>query len=321
MSVPTPDHGARRWAALVSLGVGFGMLAGKWTAFGLTGSRAILSDAMESIVHVVATGFAYLSITLSDRPPDPKYPYGYGKIGYFSAGFEGALIGLAACVILVEGVRGMMRGPDLQRLDVGLLITLCASIINLALGRWLIRQGRGTGSLILEADGEHVLTDSYTSFGVVLGVGLVIVTHQAWLDGAVAIAVALNVLRTGYHLVRAGVTGLMDRADPALLARIVGALQRGRREGWNDVHELRAWQAGDRAFIDFHLVVPESWTVGQLHEAINACRAILRAELGESAEVNIHFDPDLPEHSDGRVTGPWTVEDATRIRRRAAVMR
>jgi cation diffusion facilitator family transporter len=309
----SPHFASRRSAALVSLGVGLLMLAGKWAAYVLTGSHAILSDALESIVHVAATGFAYASILLSARPPDPKYPYGYGKVTYFSAGFEGGMITLAALAILYEAGQGFFRGEELQQLDKGLALILLASVVNLALGLMLIRQGRRTESLILVADGQHVLTDSYTSFGVVLGVALVYATGWTWLDPTVAVLVGLNILRTGYDLVRAGVTGLMDRSDPALLGKIVEALQASRQPGWIDVHHLRAWQAGDRTFVDFHLVVPEDWTVGQLHEANDRCLDILRRTLGEATEMNIHFDPDLPEVRGFDARRPWAVTSAVRI--------
>jgi cation diffusion facilitator family transporter len=304
---------SRRAAALLSLGVGLAMLVGKWCAYALTGSDAILSDALESVVHVMATGFAFVSIVLSARPPDRKYPYGYGKIEFFSAGFEGALIFLAALAILYQAGVGLLIGRELRRLDLGVLIILLASVANLALGLFLVRRGKSTGSLVLEADGQHVLTDSWTSFGVVAGVALVLATGWTWLDGAVAIAVGLNILWTGFRLVRAGVSGLMDRADPAALGRIVAALQEGRRPGWIDLHQLRQWTAGDRTFVDFHLVVPEPWTVGQLHDAHDACRDLLRAALGPATEVIIHFDPDQPDRSWDAAERPWTVPGAVRI--------
>jgi cation diffusion facilitator family transporter len=308
---PSPHYAARRRAALVSLVVGVGMLGGKWAAYLLTGSHAILSDALESVVHVVATAFALASIVLSGRPPSAKYPYGYGKIAYFSAGFEGGLIALAAVAILYEAIRGLIWGQELRRLDLGLVLIFLASAINLALGLMLVRQGRRTHSLILVADGQHVLTDAYTSFGVVAGVALVRMTGWNWLDGAVAIAVAVNILWTGYHLVREGVTGLMDRADFALLSRIVAALQAGRRPGWIDLHQLRAWQAGDRTFVDFHLVVPPHLTVVELHQINDDCHLLLRDLPGEATEVIIHFDPDRPDAPFDPHT-PWTVESAVR---------
>lgn len=303
------DRRKRRWAARLSLVVGLGMLGGKWTAYLITGSEAILSDALESVVHVAATAFALMSLVLGSRPPDAKYPYGYGKIGYFSAGFEGGAIVLAALAILYEAVKGLIEGESLNRLGVGIVLIFAASLVNLALGLWLIKRGRQTRSLVLVADGKHVLADSYTSFGVVAGVALVWLTKWNRLDGIVAILVAINILKTGYELTRDAYTGLMDRADPELLERIVSALQARRREDWIDIHHLRAWRAGDRVFVDFHMVVPEHWTVGRLHEAHDAVRDLIQEAIDNDADVNIHFDPD-PADSPYESRFPWTVEHA-----------
>jgi cation diffusion facilitator family transporter len=303
----------RRVAALVSLLVGIALLGVKWAAYWLTGSYAIFSDALESIVNVVASGFALMSILLNERPPDPKYPYGYGKITYFSAGFEGALIALAACAIVYQSIQALVYGSNLRKLDVGLILVVVASLVNLGLGVGLIRQGKRTRSLVLEADGRHVLTDVYTSIGVVLGLALVLITGWQWLDGAVAILLALNILWTGYGLVRAGVIGLMDRADPEVLARIVAALQVARQPGWIDLHQLRAWQSGDRIYVDFHLVVPDDWTVAQVHDTHLVCREILRRTLGEETEVIIHFDPQRARIDLRETPRPWTLSDAVHV--------
>lgn len=300
-----PDEARRRLAAILSLVVGFGMLGGKWAAYLLTGSHAILSDALESVVHVAATAFALVSLIVSARPPDPKYPYGYGKIGYFSAGFEGGLIAIAALLIFYEAAQGFLLGEELTRLDLGLILIVAASVVNLALGLWLIAQGKRTGSLILVADGQHVLSDSYTSFGVVVGIALVWLTGWRWLDPTVALIVGANILRTGVGLVREAYSGLMDRSDPELLDRIVATLEAARRPGWLDLHHLRAWQSGDRVFVDFHLVVPAEWTVSQVHDAQDYARDRLRDALGPAAEPIIHFDPQRPSH-DHRLDRPWT---------------
>lgn len=300
----------RRFAAMVSVGVGVLMLLDKWAAYGLTGSHAILSDALESVVHIAATVLALASLVVASRPPDPKYPYGYGKIGYFSAGFEGGLITVAAVAIFFEAGRGFLAPEPLRNLDAGFLLILAASVINLALGLWLIRWGRRTNSLILIADGRHVLTDSYTSFGVVAGVLLVRLTSWDALDPTIAVLVGLNIIWTGFGLVREGFSGLMDRADPDLLARIVEALRTSRDPGWLDLHQLRAWQSGDRVHVDFHLVVPSSWTVEQIHDSHDAACDLLRAALGPRTETIIHFDPSRPG---GFETASWTLDSAVRV--------
>ena len=316
MTAIPPDFALRRRAATISLLVGIAMLAGKWLAFVLTGSHAILSDALESIVHIAATVFALVSVILSARPPDPKYPYGYGKIANFSAGFEGGLIALAALAIFYEAFQGLFRGETLNHLGIGFGLILTASFVNLFLGLWLIRVGKSNDSLILTADGQHVLADSYTSFGVVIGVALVWLTGLRWLDPVVAILVGLNILRIGYELVRESTHGLMDRADPELLVKIVESLQSIRQGAWVDVHQLRAWRAGDRVFVDFHLVVPKDWTVIKLHEAHDEIRDRLKSVLGEATEVIIHFDPEVPDLHRLKSAGTWSVDDAVRVPRR-----
>jgi cation diffusion facilitator family transporter len=310
MTTASTSYSARRTAALLSLGIGFLMLFGKWTAFVITGSYAILSDALESVVHVVATAFALASIIIAARPADLKYPYGYGKIGYFSAGFEGGLIALAGLAILYEATVALIRGSEPSRLDLGMLLIAAAAVINLVLGLYLIRLGKRTNSLILTADGQHVLADSWTSFGVLAGVALVWATRLSWLDGLVAIGFGLNILWTGWTLVRESFSGLMDRADPGLLRRVVEACQAARETGWLDLHQLRAWQAGDRVFVDFHLAVPHDWTVTQIHDANDRLHDILCDLLGDETELIVHFDPDRPDFDPSR---PWTVETATRI--------
>ena len=180
------DHPAgARSAALLSLVVGCVLLASKWVAYWLTGSHAILSDALESIVNVAASGFAVLSVSLNARPPDPEYPYGYGKITYFSAGFEGGLIALAACAIIYESIQGFLYGETVKKLDLGLLILVVAALVNFALGLGLIRIGKRLNSLILIADGRHVLTDAWTA-AVVAGVALLYLTGWQWVDSTVA---------------------------------------------------------------------------------------------------------------------------------------
>lgn len=309
MSTEPDRDRRRRTAAILSLAVGVGMLGAKWLAYALTGSHAILSDALESVVHVSATAFALMSILLGSRPPDQAYPYGYGKIAYFSAGFEGGMIALAALAILYEAIQGLIEGSELQSLDLGLALIGGASLVNLALGLLLLRRGRETNSLVLTADGHHVLSDAYTSFGVVLGVGLVRITGLGWIDAVVAILAALNILRTGYGLVQEAFSGLMDRADRELLERLVRALDRARDPGWLDLHQLRAWRAGDRTFVDLHLVVPADWRVTRLHDVHDRVREVVREQLGEQAEAIVHFDP---ERADTPAETPWTVDTAVR---------
>jgi cation diffusion facilitator family transporter len=213
-----------RFAMRLSLIISIAMLVGKTTAYFMTHSTAILSDAAESMVHVIAVAFAVFSLRLSTKPAAPQFLYGYERITFFSAGFEGAMIIVAAVAILVSAVKDWLAGLQLQNLGAGTLLVLAAGIVNAVLGYYLIRLGRKTKSLILEADGRHVITDSWTSFGVVTGLGLVMLTGWKPFDPLVAIAVAINILWSGGRLVWHSALGLLDYSDPGAGRQIRAAL-------------------------------------------------------------------------------------------------
>ena len=213
-------------AMWVSLAVGFLMLGTKVLAYGMTGSAAILSDAAESVVHVVAVSFAAYSLWLSRKPPDPTHHYGHEKIAFFSAGFEGAMIVLAAVYIVYASIHRLIAGPKLENLGAGALLVLVAGLINGALGGYLVWVGNKHQSLILEADGKHVLTDCWTSLGVIVGLGLTMLTGWLRFDPVVAILVALNILWMGSKLIRQSIGGLMDEVDPIVESQIRATARR-----------------------------------------------------------------------------------------------
>src|SRR5665648_859125 len=242
-------------AISASLLIGAALMAIKFLAFYLTGSAAILSDALESIINVVAAGFALGSIIIAAKRPDPDHPYGHGKVEYFSAGFEGALIVLAALAIFYEAWPRLLAPQAIPKLEKGLLLILGAALVNLILGMVLLMLGRRTKSVVLIADGKHVLTDVITTVGVVLGLVGVYFTGWNWLDGAVAILVGLNILVTGARLVHQAAAGLMDTSDPELLEEICRVIAEQRRPMWIDIHQLRGRRARTRVFIDFPLIL------------------------------------------------------------------
>jgi cation diffusion facilitator family transporter len=282
---------ARLRAVLVSVAVSMVLLVAKYQAYRLTGSTAILSDALESIVNVVAAVFALGGIVFAGRPADRNHPYGHGKIEFFSAAFEGGLIAFAAVLIAYEVVLSLLRGPELRALDLGVAIVLGAGIMNLLLGWYLIRTGRRHDSLALVADGRHVLTDFYTSAGIVAGLLLVRFTGLAWLDPLVAAVVALNLLWTGFRLVRVAAGGLLDEEDPALLDRLLKVLGPHLGGGVIRVHHLRAIRAGRFHHVDAHLVVPEFWSVERAHELTEDLADRVVKELGVEGEMTLHTDP------------------------------
>jgi cation diffusion facilitator family transporter len=279
----------RKKAAYISLFVGMGMFVVKVGAYLITGSIAIFSDAAESVVHIAATSMALYSIVLSAKPADESHPYGHGNVEYFSAGFEGFLIVLAAGVIIYQAVNELIAGPELQSLSIGVLFIGVAGLVNIALGYYLVRTGKRTNSLTLRADGKHVLTDAVTSIGVIIGIVLVILTDYTFFDPIVAILVALNIVFTGYRLVRESIGGLMLEVDPALLQKLSDLLILIKKEYWIDLHELRYWKSGDRTFIDFHLILPYYFTIEQSHKEEKRIEAELEKEFSNS-QIKIHFD-------------------------------
>lgn len=281
-------------AARTSLAVGILVLAVKAAAFAWTGSAAILSDAAESLVNVMASALLVYTLVVAARPADRDHPYGHGKAEYFSAGAEGALIAVAGVAILADAVPKLLRGAELRHLDGGLALVAGAAVANAALAAYLIRTGRRTGSLALVADGEHLRTDVVTSLGVLLGLGVVRLTGFTAADPLVAIAVALHILATGLRLVRRAVGGLMDEADEELLTRIAEVLEKERRPWWIDVHSLRAWRAGALHHVDLHMSVPRYYDVDRVHEINDEVYEALRHGLDQSGDVIVHFDPCRP---------------------------
>ena len=278
-------------AGLLSLLVGAGLMAVKFYVYHLTGSSAVLSDALESIINVVASSFAIVSIIFSAIPPDEDHPYGHGKIEFFSAGFEGALIVLAALGIFRVGIGHLVAPQPLPQLDFGLLLMVAASAVNGLLGLGLVRVGRRTRSITLEADGRHVLTDVYTSAGVVAGLVLVRLTEWYWMDGLVACLVGIHILFAGAQLLRTSYKGLMDAADPKVLEKITEVVLAQRQPCWIDIHKLRAWNAGTRVHVDLHLILPRDMPLEEAHREADALEQAILAEVPGAETVLVHMDP------------------------------
>ena len=285
----TEQLNLRKKAAYLSLAVGIGMFITKMTAYFITGSVAIFSDAAESVVHVAATGMALFSIILSSKPADETHLYGHGNVEYFSAGVEGFLIVFAAGVIIYQAILDIIAGPTLESLSIGVIFISAAGIVNLALGYYLIRTGKKTNSLTLTADGKHVLTDAITSIGVLVGITLVLITDYVMLDPILAIIVALNIVFTGYKLIRESIGGLMLETNPEILKTISDRLISIRKDYWIDLHELRYWQSGDKTFMDFHLILPYYFTIEQSHNEEKRIDEELQKEYPNS-QIKIHFD-------------------------------
>jgi len=223
-------------------------------------------------------------------PPDSDHPYGHGKVEYFSALLEGSLIVVAAGCIIYAAIPKIFAPQELTRLDYGLLVSVVASAMNLALGLFLVREGKKTNSITLVADGKHVLTDVYTTAGVLVGLLIVWMSNWLWMDGVIACVVAINIVWTGYGLIRESVKGLMNEADHSLVKEICSLLNDSRRSEWISIHNLRAWQAGRFIHIDFHLVLPRQLSFENVHNIIDSLESILKDKYDGTAEVMIRTD-------------------------------
>lgn len=278
------------------------MLVLKVGAYLATGSSAILGDAAESVVHVGAVAFAAFSLRLSLKPPDANHPYGHAKISFFSAGFEGGLIVLAALYIIGSSIVSLLSGPQLQNLDLGIGLTVAAVLINGVLGAYLIRIGRRRQSLILIANGRHVLTDCWTSIGVVIGVLMAMITGWLQWDPIFGIIMGANIIRAGLPLLRESIAGLLDEADPSIRAEIEALLDEETRRRGISYHALRHRRSGDGYSIDVHLLFPENMTIGEAHRFATEIERVLEQNIKPSADVHTHLEP-LEGHDSAHLFG------------------
>lgn len=262
----------------------------KACAYWLTGSVGLLSDALESLVNLVAASVALMVLTIAARPADEDHPYGHDKAEYFSSGVEGGMILLAALSIAVTAVDRLLHPQPLEQVGLGLTVSMIASLINFGIAQTLFTAGGRYHSITLEADAKHLMTDVYTSIGVLLGVGAVRLTGREWLDPIVALAVAANIICTGVHLVRRSVLELMDTALPleeqAVIKNILDQYQDDRIQ----YHALRSRRAAARRFVSVHILVPGTWTVQRGHDLLERIEAQIRGQLVNTT-ILTHLEP------------------------------
>ncbi|MCU0770996.1 MAG: cation diffusion facilitator family transporter [Verrucomicrobia bacterium] len=302
------DRKALSLAMNLSLGFGLLMFVMKMGAYLLTGSAAILSDAAESVVHVAAVIFAAYSLRLSYRPADADHLYGHAKISFFSAGFEGAMIMLAALYIIYQSIHKWLGGLQLENLGAGTALTAAAAAINGGLGAYLVWLGRRKNSLILEANGKHVLTDCWTSIAVLIGLGLVLTTGWLPFDPICGILMAGNILRSGAGLVKSAFSGLMDTADPAAQARLTEVLERETRKHGLSYHQLRHRNLGDAHWVEVHLLFPGDVSLTSAHRTATEIENVIEQSLEPRAYVTTHLESDsdhavLHPHEDMKRAG------------------
>ena len=284
-----PRTGASKFAAL-SIAAALATIALKTLAWWLTGSVGLLSDAIEGTINLVGATVALAMISVAARPPDEDHAYGYTKAEYFSSGLEGTLILIAAVAIGIASVDRLITPRPLENVGPGLVVSAAASLINYLVARRLYRAGEHYRSIALEADARHLMTDVWTSAGVIAGVAAVWVTGWLRLDPLIALAVAANILWSGYRLMQRSIHGLLDRAVPPDRMRTLSSvLDRYRAKGI-DFHALRTRQAGARSFISLHVLVPADWTVAQGHNLAHEVEMEIRAALPD-ATVMTHVEP------------------------------
>lgn len=284
------DRPTLRFAMRLSLVTGLFMLVIKTGAYALTGSAAILSDAAESIVHVAAVAFAFYSLRLAFKPADESHLYGHAKISFFSAGFEGAMIIIAALYIIYESVRKLVLGPELERVGLGTVLTAGAALVNGALGAYLVWTGRRRSSLILRSHGTHVLTDCWTSIGVLIGLGLVMATGWVAWDPVFGLLMATNILVSGIRLMRTSFSGLMDQADEDIQRKLRQALDHEAAERGLEWHDLRHRNVGDAFWVEVHLLFPIGVSLQEAHRIATDVERQIASALPAPVHVTTHLE-------------------------------
>jgi len=280
-----------KWAAKLSLMVGLVLLIMKFYAFYITKSEAIFSDAMESIVNVVAAAMALSVIVYSLKPRDVDHPYGHGKAEYFSSAFEGGLIIFAAVMILLKAVEALFNPHEVYRLGLGVVIVGVAGGANFVAGLFLLKSGKKNQSNVLVASGHHLISDFYTSLGVIIGLLLVRATGYSWLDPVVAIIVSAQLGYTGIKIVKNSFSGLMDAEDLKVLSELVKVFNKNATQGIIQIHHTKIIRAGKYHHIDAHIVVPEFWQIQQVHDEVLGFERRVLSEYSYEGEMNYHLDP------------------------------
>ncbi len=280
----------QKWVAVVSVI----LMAAKFFAYYLTSSVAILTDALESIVNVAAGLIGLYSLYIAAKPRDADHPYGHGKAEFISAAIEGTMIAVAGAIIMYKAIQHLIYPVVIRKIDSGIILVGITAVINFVMGTFCLRTGKRNNSLALIASGRHLQSDTWSTIGIIAGLGLILITVYQRIDSAVAILFAVYIMYTGYRIMRRSIAGIMDEADIKLLSRMVTVLDANRRENWVDLHNLRVIKYGSVLHVDAHLTVPWYLNVHEAHVEIDALAELIRKEFGESLELFVHSDGCLP---------------------------
>lgn len=270
--------------------VGVVLFIAKLLAWYLTGSVAILTDALESTINVIAGFIGLYSLYLSSQPRDANHPYGHGKVEFVSAAIEGTLIAVAGGIIIYEAIINLGNPHAIGNLDYGIILVSATAAINFGVGAWALRRGKKNKSLALAASGKHLQSDTYSTLGIIVGLVLIWITKLPWLDSAVALVFATIIIYTGYKIIRGSLAGIMDEADKDLLAEVVAKLNAERQPKWIDLHNLRIIKYGGTLHLDCHMTVPWYLNVHEAHNEIDALATLVRTHFGDSLELFVHTD-------------------------------
>ncbi|MDE3213115.1 MAG: cation transporter [Bacteroidota bacterium] len=274
----------------VITGVAILLVIIKLVAWMITGSLAILTDALEGFVNILSGLIGLFSLTFSQRPKDRGHPYGHGKIEFISAAFEGFLVMVAGMVIIYEAIQSFVNPHEIAKVDMGIYLVSLTGLINYFVGRICVKTGKKNGSLPLISGGKHLISDSYTTVGIILGLVLIYFTGAFYWDGVVSIIFAGIIILTGYRVLRSSVAGIMDEADVQLLDSVVSLLEENRRENWIDLHNLRIIKYGSKLHCDCHVTLPWYLNLNEAHDEIDDLSELIRGNFRESVELFVHAD-------------------------------
>ena len=266
------------------------LLVIKLVAYYLTHSVAVLTDALESIVNVVAGFVGLYSLIVSAKPRDADHPYGHGKVEYLSAALEGSMIAIAGVLIFYKSITNLIHPEPIHQLDVGIVLITATALVNYFAGSICIREGKKSHSVALVASGKHLQSDTYSTLGILIGLVAIYLTNLYWLDSVVAMLFSGVILFTSYKIIRTSIAGIMDESDHELLAELVTTLNHNRRENWIDLHNLRIIKYGSILHLDCHQTVPWYLNVNEAHAEIDALAEPVRKAFGESLELFVHSD-------------------------------
>lgn len=270
--------------------IGIILFITKIIAWYITHSVAILTDALESTVNVLAGLIGVYSLYVSAKPKDLDHPYGHGKAEFISAAVEGTLITVAGFVIIYEAINNFIHPHLIQQLDYGILLVAATAVVNYIAGTFCVRSGKKNNSPVLISSGKHLQTDTYSTLGIIAGLVLIYFTKLSWMDSAVAIIFAFIIMFTGYKIVRTSIAGIMDETDEPLIDKMVTMLNANRRDNWIDLHNLRIIKYGGTMHVDSHLTVPWYLNVNEAHKEIEILSALVKKEFGEAIELFVHTD-------------------------------